>query len=178
MGKPHLCPGFRLALENCGLEADVGTQDDQLWSCAIDHGTHLFLREPAIRRLARRRDNRMADFCETLLKSGDPDDFLVAIDTLTQLGGNHAATRLIGLCSHCLVHDRVIALSRLAQVITGDQARPFTAMIKELIKPGEVKTTGWTPLAREILMGECRRRGLSVAFVYTGSGEEVAIIDA
>jgi hypothetical protein len=178
MGKPRRCPGFSLVLENNGAETDAGTQNDQLWSRVTDHDTHLFLREPAIRKLARRRDSRMADFCEVLLKSGDPDEFLVAIDTLTQLGGNYAVTRLIGLCSHCLVRDRVIALGRLAQVVTSDRARPFTVMMKELIMPGEVETTGWTPLAREVLLGECRRRGLSVAFVHTGSSEEVAIIDS
>lgn len=167
-----------MVLENDAAEARAGIQNGQLWTRAVDRNIHLFLREPAIRELARRRDSRTADFCEALLKSGDPDDFLVAVDTLAQLGGNYAVTRLIGLCLDCLVHDRAIVLSRLAQLVTGNQAKPFTAMIRELIMPGEIKTKGWTPLAKELLVDECRRQGLSVAFVHPESGEEVAVIDA
>jgi hypothetical protein len=121
---------------------------------------HLVLRRPALAELARRNDPDLMDYCETLLKSDDYEEWLTGLATLSAIGTNEAVDRLILVYAHSLNEDRRVVLSYVAKILTAEHVKPFTIMVRDVTTPGEIDVTGWTRVAISTLQNSCKRFGI------------------
>ncbi|MGY5860659.1 MAG: hypothetical protein RTU63_14925 [Candidatus Thorarchaeota archaeon] len=118
------------------------------------------LRRPALAELARRRDPKLMDYCENLLKSDDYEEWLTALTILSAIGTNTAVDRLILVYAHSLNEDRRTVLSHVAKILTAEHIKPFGIMVREVACPGEIDVTGWTRVAISTLQDTCKRFGI------------------
>jgi hypothetical protein len=138
----------------------VDTDRSQLWELVEDTSVHLILREPALLELARRKDTKLYEYCESLLTSGDIDDWFLGVKALAELGTRPAVDRLVMAYAGSLSDDRRFITSLLAQSLSADYVRPFSIMVRELAVPGEIDVTGWTSTAIATLQDVCKRLGI------------------
>ncbi len=140
------------------LHVDVDSA--RLWDLIHDEKVHLVLRRPALAELARRNDPDLMDYCETLLKSEDYEEWLTGLATLSAIGTNEAVDRLILVYAHSLNEDRRVVLSYVARILTAEHVKPFTIMVRDVTAPGEIDVTGWTRVAISTLQNSCKRFGI------------------
>jgi hypothetical protein len=138
----------------------------KLWALVRDEAVHLILREPGLLELARRRDSELLDFCETMLSSGNIDDWFVAVKTIASIGTRKTIDRLVMIYANTHSEDRRFITNLVAKVLTTDFVHPFSIMIRELAVPGELDITGWTSTAIATLQDVCKRFGIEV--ILTG----------
>ena len=141
------------------LHVDVDSA--RLWDLIFDEKVHLVLRRPALAELARRQDPKLMDYCESLLKSDDSEEWLTALATLSAIGTNAAVDRLILVYAHSLNEDRRMVLSHVARILTAEHIKPFSIMVREVACPGEIDVTGWTRVAISTLQDACKRFGVT-----------------
>ena len=146
------------------LHAD--TNRTKLWELVKDETVHLILREPGLLELARRRDPELLDFCETMLTSGDLDDWFVAVKTIASIGTRKAIDRLVMIYASSHSDDRRFITNLVAKILTTDFVHPFSIMVRELAIPGKLDITGWTSTAVATLQGVCKRQGIEA--ILTG----------
>ena len=142
------------------LHAD--TDRTKLWELVKDETVHLILREPGLMELARRRDSELLDFCETMLASGNLDDWFVAVKIIASIASRKAIARLVMIYASSLSDNRQFITNLVARVLTADFVHPFSIMIRELAIPGELDITGWTSTALATLQDVCKRAGIEV----------------
>lgn len=134
----------------------------QLWAIAEIINLHPFLREPALLELARRGDSKLLELCEKLLVANDPDDCLIAIRILAQLGTRLAIERLLQFCCSCSPPFKKESLNALATALTPEYANYFMKLITPLACTGILDITGWTPCAISSLEKLCQRKSIRV----------------
>ncbi len=132
----------------------------QLWNLIFDEKVHLVLRRPALVELARRKDPKLMDYCENLLKSDDYEEWLTGLATLSAIGTNEAVDSLILAYAHSLNEDRRTVLMFVAKILTAEHIKPFSIMVREVAVPGEIEVTGWTRVAISTLQDACKRFGV------------------
>jgi len=153
----------------------VDVDSARLWNLVEDETVHLILRKPALLELARRHDLQLMDYCEKLLGSEDYEDWLMGLDLLVALGTHDAIDRLILVYAQSLNDERKHVLCMVAKILTAEHVKPFSIMVREIARPGELDVSGWTKTAISTLKDVCKRFGIDVF----GAGVEVAdTIDA
>lgn len=140
----------------------AGIDSKQLWELVKDESVHLILKRPALRELANRRDRDLAGHCETLLQSENFDEWLVGVETLSTLRTSRAVERLIILYTQTNLKERKWVTSALAKILTAEHIHPFSIMVRELAKSGQLDVTGWTMTAIVTLKHVCMRFGVEV----------------
>ncbi len=172
-------PRLRLLLTPSHIENHtplyVDVDSARLWNLVKDETVHLILRKPALLELARRHDLQLMDYCEKLLGSEDYEDWLMGLDLLVALGTHDAIDRLILVYAQSLNDERKHVLCMVAKILTAEHVKPFSIMVREIARPGELDVSGWTKTAISTLKDVCKRFGIDVF----GAGVEVAdTIDA
>jgi hypothetical protein len=160
MTQPQLRLLSRPSLREDHTPLHVDVDSARLWDLIFDENVHLILRRPALAELARRKDPKLMDYCEVLLKSDDYEEWLTALTTLSAIGTNTAVDRLILVYAHSLNEDRRIVLSHVAKILTAEHIKPFGIMVREVACPGEIDITGWTRVAISTLQNACKRFGI------------------
>ncbi len=153
------------------------TSSVQLWELVHDKNMHLLLREPAMIELARRNEREMLEFCEKLVVSGDFDEWLASIRALAALRTKEAVDRLVMLYAQCYSEDRIIIIDVVGRLLTAEHIHPFSIMMRQLAKPGELDVTGWTSVAIGTLKNVCKRLGVEV-IDDAGTGQEASKLEA
>jgi len=138
----------------------VDVDSARLWDLIFDEKVHLVLRRPALVELARRKDPKLMDYCENLLKSDDYEKWLTGLATLSAVGTNEAVDSLILAYAHSLNEDRRTVLTYVAKILTAEHIKPFSIMVREVAVPGEIEITGWTRVAISTLQDACKRFGV------------------
>ena len=161
MTQPQLRLLSRPSLREDHTPLHVDVDSARLWDLIFDEKVHLVLRRPALAELARRQDPKLMDYCESLLKSDDSEEWLTALATLSAIGTNAAVDRLILVYAHSLNEDRRMVLSHVARILTAEHIKPFSIMVREVACPGEIDVTGWTRVAISTLQDACKRFGVT-----------------
>jgi bifunctional pyridoxal-dependent enzyme with beta-cystathionase and maltose regulon repressor activities len=91
----------------------VDVDSARLWDLIFDEKVYLVLRRPALVELARRKDPKLMDYCENLLKSDDYEDWLTGLATLSAVGTNEAVDSLILAYAHSFTGWTRVAISTL-----------------------------------------------------------------
>ena len=154
----------------------AGTSSVQLWELVRDEDVHLLLREPAMIELARRNELEMLDYCKKLAVSGDFDKWLASIRALAALRTREAIDLLVMLYARCYSEDRTIIIDVVGRILTAEHIHPFSIMIRQLAKPGELDVTGWTSVAISTLKNVCKRLGVEVVDDI-GAGQDVSELE-
>ncbi len=139
----------------------VDVDSARLWDLIFDEKVHLVLKRPALVELARRKDPKLMDYCENLVKSDDYEEWLTGLATLSAVGTNEAVDSLILVYAHSLNEDRRVVLSYVAKILTAEHVKPFSIMVREVAVPGEIDVTGWTRVAISTLLNACKRFGVA-----------------
>ena len=160
MTRPQLRLLSRPSLSEDHTPLHVDVDSARLWDLIIDEKVHLVLRRPALIELARRKDPKLMDYCEDIIKSDDYEEWLTCLATLSALGTNEAVDRLILSYAHSLNEDRRIVLSYVAKILTAEHIKPFSIMVREVACPGEIDVTDWTRVAISTLQDVCKRFGV------------------
>jgi hypothetical protein len=120
----------------------------------------MILKKPALLELARRQDHLLMDYCERMLGSEDYEDILMGINILVALGTPDAVDRLILVYAQSLNDERRHVLCMVAKILTAEHVKPFSIMVRELARPGELDVSGWTRTAISTLKDVCKRFGV------------------
>jgi hypothetical protein len=150
--------------------------DTRLWQRATDKTVHLFLREPAITELARKKDPAILDLCETLLSSDDADDWQVAVNALAEMKTAASIDRLIALYIQSDSDDRSLIIQKVAYCLTSDHASSFEKMLRELPVPCEIDVFKWSSSAKAVLGALCSRVGLTMTYARPEQGRTCLVI--
>jgi hypothetical protein len=169
MTQPQLRLLSRPSIREDHTPLHVDIDSARLWDLIYDETVHLILRRPALAELARRKDPKLMDFCENLLKSNDYEEWLTGLSTLSAIGTNEAVDRLILVYAHSLNDDRKIVLSYVAKILTAEHIKPFSIMVREVAAPGELDVSDWTKVAISTLQTVCKRFGIE-----TISGSQIS----
>jgi HEAT repeat protein len=148
----------------------TASADALLRSRATKSDIDLFLREPAIRELARKKDPIILDLCESLLSSPDSDDWLVAVTALAEMKTRASLERLISLYVKSNPEDRSTIVQKVAYCLTSDHASSFEKMLKELSVPCKIDVSSWSSCAKAVLGTLCGRLGLTLTYVRAEQG--------
>lgn len=138
----------------------VDVDSARLWDLIFDEKVHLVLKRPALVELARRKDPKLMDYCDNLVKSDDYEEWLTGLATLSAVGTNEAVDSLILAYAHSLNEDRRTVLTYVAKILTAEHIKPFSIMVREVAVPGEIEITGWTRVAISTLQDACKRFGV------------------
>ncbi len=160
MTRPQLRLLSRPSLSEDHTPLHVDIDSARLWDLIFDEKVHLVLRRPALVELARRKDPKLMDYCENLLKSDDYEEWLTGLATLSVVGTNEAVDSLILAYAHSLNEDRRTVLMYVAKILTAEHIKPFSIMVREVAVPGEIEITGWTRVAISTLQDACKRFGV------------------
>ena len=160
MSRPQLRLLSRPSLSEDHNPLYVDIDNARLWDLIFDEKVHLVLRRPALVELARRKDPKLMDYCESLLKSDDYEEWLTGLATLAAVGTNEAVDSLILAYAHSLNEDRRTVLTYVAKILTAEHIKPFSIMVREVAVPGEIEITGWTRVAISTLQDACKRFGV------------------
>ena len=160
MTQPQLRLLSRPSVSEDHTPLHVDVDSARLWDLIHDEKVHLVLKRPALAELARRNDQLLMDYCETLLKSDDCEEWLTGLATLSAIGTHEAVDRLILVYAHSLNEDRRVVLSYVAKILTAEHVKPFSIMVREVAVPGEIDVTGWTRVAISTLRNACKRFGV------------------
>ena len=164
MRRPRLDAVEGLGAEEAHLGASVDEHDLQLLQRAGDNSIHVFLREPAIIELARRKDSAVLDICEELLNSNDIDGWSVGVNALAEMKTAGSLDRLVALHSQSNPQDKSFIMQRVAQCLTSNHAASFGAMVRGLSIPCEIDVSLWSSVAKAVLGMVCARLGLTMTF--------------
>ncbi len=138
---------------------------ESLWERVNDDSTYLFVRTPMMLELARRGDPKIMDLCESLLKSGEIEQWFVALKTLACLANEQACQRLIDLYQESKPHKRSYIVSYAAQTVGNQHQSEFKKMVLAFAATGTVDITGWTETSIKALRSVCKRLGIKVKSV-------------
>ncbi|MDF1537473.1 MAG: hypothetical protein P1Q69_01035 [Candidatus Thorarchaeota archaeon] len=116
----------------------------QLWELVHDKDVHLILRAPGLMELARRRDAGVIDYCETLIKSNNSEEWFLGVKTIAELGTQEAIDRLVMIYAASLDEKRRYIMHLIAKTLTTKNVHPFSVMVRELADSDEVDITRWT----------------------------------
>ena len=150
--------------------------ENRLRRRASDGTVDLFLREPAINELARKKDPAIPDLCETLLSSDDADEWQVAVDALAEMKTTVSLDRLIALYVESNPDDKSVIVQKVAHCLTSDHASSFEKMLREITVPCEIDVSGWSSSAKAVLGAVCGRLGLTLTYVRTDQGRAHLLI--
>jgi len=125
----------------------------------------LFLREPAITELARKKTPAVLDLCEILLGSTDADEWQVAVNALAEMKTVAALERLIALYCQSDPDDKSFIVQKVAHCLTSDHASSFERMLRELPVPCEIDASRWSSSAKAVLGAVSGRLGLTLTYV-------------
>lgn len=150
--------------------------ETRLWRRASDRTVDLFLREPAIKELAQKKDPAILDLCESLLSSDDADDWQVAVNALAEMKTVASLDRLIALYVQSNPDDRSFIVQKVAHCLTSDHASSFEKMLRELAVPCEIDVSGWSSSAKAVLGAVCGRLGLTLTYVRADQGQAHLLI--
>ncbi len=142
--------------EHTPLHADADRT--QLWELVRDQDIHLVLRGPALLELARRRDPDLLSFCDTLLKSANKEQWLLAVKAISTFDTTESLEQLVMIFATSTdPDDREFIIMLVARTLTADFVRPFSIMVRDLAKPGTIDISGWTRSAIATLQDVCKR---------------------
>ena len=147
--------------EHTPLHADIDRE--KLWDTVRDHALTAILRESALLELAHRHDPDLFSFCDALLSSLSPEDWILSVKTLAAFGTSDALEKLVMIFASTInMDDRLFLLNLVARTLTAEYVHPFSIMLRDIVESGEVDITGWTKVAIATLQDVCRRKSISV----------------
>jgi hypothetical protein len=117
------------------------TDSERLWMTVNQESLHPFLREPALLELARRQDSRVLDLCERMMVKDDPEEWLLAVFTLGELGTIYAIERLLHHASQCESYRKRIILKTVATILTEEYWESFIKLANIFGVPGILDVT-------------------------------------
>ncbi len=135
---------------------------DDLWVRINDKSTYLFIRTPMMFELARRNDIRIMDFCEELLKSGDVEEWFVALRVFSSMGNDSACQRLIDLYIASPPHRRGYIAIHTAMTTGPCFEKDFNRIAVSMAAAGTLDVSGWTDTALSCLKSSCKRIGIEM----------------
>lgn len=136
----------------------------RLWDLLRDRGVHTVLKKSALKELARRRDPALIDYCEMLLGSESRSDWCLGITTLSVLATHEAVDLLISAFARSLGENRIYVLESVASILTADFVKPFSIMVREVARSGELDVSHWTRVAVSTLKEVCKRFGIETIY--------------
>ncbi|MGY5853111.1 MAG: hypothetical protein RTU92_06055 [Candidatus Thorarchaeota archaeon] len=113
--------------------------------------------------LARRNEFAVLDYCESLLDSGEIENWFTALKALATLGTLQTTDRLFHLYRDANPDKRRYIAQYLAQAVGPVHATLFRRIIRDFAAVGELNINGWTPFAIDTLIDACRLKGISVS---------------
>ncbi len=113
--------------------------------------------------LARRNEFAVLDYCESLLDSGEIENWFTALKALATLGTLQTTDRLFHLYRDANPDKRRYIAQYIAQAVGPAHAMLFRIVVKSFAAVGELNVKGWTPFAIDTLIDTCRRKGISVS---------------
>jgi hypothetical protein len=143
--------------------------NSSLWKIVETINIHLFLQEPALLELARRKDSRVSDFCEKMLISNDPDECFIAIQILVELGSKQAIERLFHFYLNCNPLFKSVALHGIAKNLSPEYTEYFSKLVAPLACTGILDISTWSPIAIEALEKICKRKSIRVIEMYNNT---------
>ncbi len=135
---------------------------DDLWEKANDSSTYLFVRTPMMIELARREDSRILDLCESLLKSGEIEEWFVALRVLASMKNDVSCSWLIDLYKESEPHRRSYIAKYTAMVVGPKNVSEFKKIALSISAAGTINVSGWTKTALKCLKSSCKRLGIVI----------------
>jgi hypothetical protein len=129
---------------------------------AANRDLHLLLREPALLELALREHSAVIPICNELLNDEDSEKRNLALRALVKLATPDAIKLLLCLLKSGTLHERRLALQMLGKVVTPSFRDQFREIIKELVIPGVLDISQWTPTAVRVLYSFCKEEEIEV----------------
>ncbi|TFF92695.1 hypothetical protein EU545_00255 [Candidatus Thorarchaeota archaeon] len=136
----------------------------RLWDLLRDATVHTVLKKSALKELARRKDPALIEHCDVLLSSESRSDWCLGVSTLSVLATNEAVDRLISTFARSLGEDRIFVLECVASILRADFVRPFSIMVREIARPGELNVSRWSRVAISTLREVCKRFGIETVY--------------
>ncbi|MGY5876985.1 MAG: hypothetical protein RTU30_14640, partial [Candidatus Thorarchaeota archaeon] len=101
--------------------------------------------------------------CESLLDSGEIENWFTALKVLATLGTLQATGRLFYLYRDAKPENRRYIAQYIAQAVGPAHAILFKIVVGNFAAVGELNVNGWTPFAIDTLIDTCHRKGISVS---------------
>jgi hypothetical protein len=137
-------------------------ESNDLWERVNDESAYLFVRTPMIFELARRGDNRILDFCEDLISSGDIEEWFVGLRILAHFKNDAACERFIELFQEAPLPRRIYIAKYMGMVVNRKFKTEFKKIAMTMVGCGTLEVTGWTESAIACLKSTCKRLGIHV----------------
>ncbi|MBD3406840.1 MAG: hypothetical protein GF411_12055 [Candidatus Lokiarchaeota archaeon] len=132
-----------------------------LWKIASDSSILLILRENPLLELAIRADSKILLVCDTLLESGELDEWYLAIQLLCTLGTKNAVQRLLVLYEISDATDKELIVRMLSRIIIRRRAKRFRKTLKSLSFTEPMDSVDWRKIAIRMLTEVCSVFGTS-----------------
>ena len=161
--------GFNLILRSNEVNL-LGSQNyndfssEDLLKLVHDQTVHIFLREPVLLELARRREPRVLDICESMLHDSDAECWILAIRALMIYGSNQSINILYEEYLTCSTDLKRFVARHIAQTVTEESRFRFQKIVRQFSCIGALDVTGWTPTALDVLAESCKRLGITPKF--------------
>ena len=161
--------GFNLILRSngvnsFGLQNYNGSSSDDLLKLVHDPSVHLFLRAPVFMELARRREPRVLDICESMLQDSDAECWIIALRALVMYGSTQSINILYEEYLTCPADLKRLVALHIAQTVTEESRFRFQKIVRQFSCIGTLNVTGWTPTALQVLAESCKRLGITPEF--------------
>ncbi len=143
--------------------------NEMLLQSLAKNDTPIFLRASLFYELARRRDPRVLLHIDGLLTTMNIEDWFVAVESLSLFADHKAFLWLSQMYSHLDLSRRLILVQLMGRMVTHDEVPIFKKFLTDIFYSSVIDITGWTGHAVDALLMWCKRRGIKVAMISSGS---------
>ena len=148
------------------------TENGLLYTAA-NNDLHLLLREPALLELARRGHEATIPICRNLLSDDDSEKWFLVLRALVALANPEAVELIMSLLESGPSQSRILALQMLGKIVTPMFRDKFRHIVRNLVVPGILNISGWTPTAIRVLYGLCEKEDIEV--VTSSSEDQITV---
>jgi hypothetical protein len=158
--------GFSIILRSNGANS-LGLQNysnfssEDLLKLVHDQSVHLFLRKPVLLELAKRREPRVLDICESMLQDSDAECWILALQALVMYGSKKSIDILYEEYLACPTDLKRFVALHIAQTVKEESRFRFQKVVRQFSCIGTLDVTGWTPTALDVLAESCKRLGIT-----------------